>query len=278
MTIRLLAFDYDGTAAVDGALPAAGVCDAVARAQAAGVRVVLATGRSYASALPYARALGLHDPIICYQGAMVREMTETDPRTLVAEPLPPGPLAEVLAFAEAGGLDLNLYGENEMFYVEMNYPQEFYDRWFGMPMRRVQNHAEAVALLAAQGCQPLKGLFIGQAHENDRLVPELRARFGHALTVVRSHDLFAEVISPDASKGHALAHLAELWGIPRRETMAVGDSGNDVSMIRWAGVGVAMGNASPEALAVADWVAPPVTEDGLVTAIEKYVLGNDNHG
>jgi len=274
MTIRLLAFDYDGTAAIDGGLPSAAVCEALAQAQARGVRVVLATGRTYASALPYARALGLHDPVICYQGAMVRELGGTDPHTLLIEPLPEEPLAGVLAHAEVEGLDLTLYDETAMYYVEMRHPQAFYDRWFGMPMRQVRSLPEAVSQIRAAGSYPIKGLYIAQATENDQLVPDLRARFGHSLSVVRSHDLFAELISPAASKGHALAHLAQLWGIPRAETMAVGDSGNDASMIEWAGVGVAMGNALHEAVAVADWVAPSVEDDGLVAAIDKFVVRN----
>ncbi|OQA45861.1 MAG: Sugar phosphatase YidA [Chloroflexi bacterium ADurb.Bin325] len=277
MTVRLLAFDYDGTAAMDGGLPRAAVCEAVARAQARGVRVVLATGRTYASALPYARALGLRDPLICYQGAMVRELAEADPHTLLVEPLPEEPLAEALAHAEAAGLDLTLYDETAMYYAVMRRPQEFYDRWFGMPMRRVPSLPEAIRQIRAAGSYPIKGLYIAEATENDQLVPDLRARFGDRLSVVRSHDLFAELISPAASKGRALAHLAQLWGIPRSETMAVGDSGNDASMIEWAGVGVAMGNASHEALAVADWVAPPVAEDGLAAAIDRYVA-HDGRG
>jgi Cof subfamily protein (haloacid dehalogenase superfamily) len=269
----LLAFDYDGTAAIGGELPTAKMRGAVAAALECGVRVVLATGRSYSSALPYARALGLHDPIICYQGAMVREMGAS-PHTLLTRPLPPEPLADVCAYADEVGLDLNLYGEDEMFFVRMGYPQAFYDKWFGMPMRRVDSYADASRLLAARGERPLKGLFIGEPDEHDRLMPELRARFGAQLDVIRSHDLFAEVVSPDASKGRALAFLAEQWGIPREQTMAAGDSGNDISMIRWAGLGVAMVNATPDVRAAADMIAPLVTEDGLVTVIEEYVLRN----
>jgi len=57
----------------------------------------------------------------------------------------------------------------------------------------------------------------------------------------------------------------------------VGDSGNDVSMVQWAGLGVAMGNATPDVLAVADFIAPPVEQDGVATVIEQFVLGN-GHG
>jgi len=69
-----------------------------------------------------------------------------------------------------------------------------------------------------------------------------------------------------------LAFLADRFGIPQAETMAVGDSGNDISMIQWAGLGVAMGNATPDVQATADWIAPRVQEDGLVEVIERFVL------
>lgn len=271
MSYRLLAFDYDGTAADDGALPSPRVREAVAAAQAAGVRLVLATGRSYASASGYAAALGLHDPVICVQGAVVRDLTG-DRSVLLTEPVPRESFREVLAFAEQRRLDLNLYSEDALYHVHMHYPQAFYDRWFGMPMFHVDSFDEACERLAAQRQHPLKGLFIGEPDDNDRLIIELEERFGGRLTVVRSHALFVEVISPRASKGQALAFLADRFGIAQADTVAVGDSGNDISMIRWAGLGVAMGNASPDVKAVAGWIAPPVGEDGLADVIQSFLL------
>lgn len=268
---RLLAFDYDGTTAEDGALPGPRVSAAVAEALAAGVRVVLATGRSYISAARYAAALGLTDPIICFQGAMVKTLAG-EPETLLAEPLPRDPSREVLAFAEERRLDLTLYSEETLYHVHLRYPQSFYERWFGLPMQRAESFTEACRQMAARGQHALKGLFIGEPQESDRLIDELQTRFGDRLSVVRSHPRFCEVLSPRATKGQALAFLARRFGIAQAETVAVGDSGNDISMIRWAGLGVAMGNASPDVLAAADWVAPPVGEGGLATAIERFLL------
>ncbi len=272
MPFRLLAFDYDGTVAEDGALPSPRVRAAVAAALSAGVRLVLATGRSYPSASRYAAALGLRDPVICMQGAMVKELADGQ-ATLLREPLPCEALHDLLARAEALDLDLTLYGEDHFYYVDMRHPQAFYDRWFGLPMYRVGSFAEACDHLAARGQQPLKALIIGEPDENDRVIEELRALYAGRLAVVRSHALFVEVMSPHASKGQALAFLAQRFGIAREETLAVGDSGNDISMIRWAGMGVAMGNATDDVKAVADWVAPSVAEDGLATVIERAVLG-----
>lgn len=276
MPFRLLAFDYDGTAAEDGALPSPRVRAAAEAALSHGLHLVLATGRSYPSASRYAAALGLRDPVICMQGAMVKELADGR-ATLLCEPLPCEPLRDLLAWAEDRGLDLTIYGEDHFYHVDMRHPQAFYDRWFGLPMYQVGSLVEACDRLAARGQQPLKALIIGEPDENDRLIEELRAVSAGRLAVVRSHALFVEVMSPNASKGQALAFLAQRFGVPREETLAVGDSGNDISMLRWAGVGVAMGNATDDVKAVADWIAPPVMEDGLAVVIERLALGREDN-
>lgn len=274
---RLLAFDYDGTAAIDGELPSKRVYDAVSAARAAGVITVLATGRPYNSASRYAEALELDAPVICFQGAMVRELTG-EKRVLYVERAPAKPMCEVLALADERDLELNVYGDDCMYVIQRGRPMEFYERWFGMPIQMAQSYAEICDLFAADGKSPLKGLFIGPSETNDAFRDELRERFAGRLEVVRSHDLFVEVHSREASKGHGLRFLADYFGIPQAETMAVGDSGNDSSMIAWAGLGVAMANALPEVFELADVVAPAVTDDGLAYVIEKYVLGNECAG
>jgi hypothetical protein len=115
-------------------------------------------------------------------------------------------------------------------------------------------------------------MFIGEPALVDRLTPEVQERYGDRFAVVRSHTLFSEITAPGVSKGSALAFLAHRYGIAREETIAAGDNGNDVSMIAWAGLGVAMANATPEAMAVAKWVAPSVGEDGVADLIDRYIL------
>ncbi len=270
---RLLAFDYDGTAAIDGELPTERVYNALAAARAKDLILVLATGRPYNSASRYAEALHLDAPVICYQGAMVRELTG-ERRVLYVEPAPADAMCEVLALADERNLELNVYGEDCMYVIQRGRPLEFYERWFGMPIQMAQSYAQICDLFAAEGKSPLKGLFIGDPETNEAFRNELRERFKGRLEVVRSHDMFVEVHSLEASKGHGLKFLAQHFGISQAETIAVGDSGNDSSMIAWAGLGVAMGNAMPEVFAAADVVAPPVMEDGLAYVIENYILAD----
>jgi Cof subfamily protein (haloacid dehalogenase superfamily) len=273
LTYRLLCFDYDGTAADGGHFPTPRVREAVGAAQARGARVVLATGRSFGSAYRYAEALGLHDAVITYQGAIVKEMRPPH-ATLMHEVLPLEPLHEFLALAEARDLDLSLYGDEEYYITAQRCSPDFHRRWFGPPYHRVATYGDALAALHAKGEIPIKGLVIVEPGEGEPLAAELHEMFQGRLTVLRSHELFTEVTSPHASKGNAMAFLADRYGIAQAETIAVGDSDNDISMIRWAGLGVAMGNAAPEVIAAADCVAPSVYDDGLAAVIEEYLLRN----
>lgn len=270
---RLIALDLDGTAVEGGQLPNERVRRAVAAAEARGVHVVLATGRPFLSARRYAEAFNLRTPLICFQGALVKEMAERQ-ETLFSEHLPAGPLDEVIALAEAQALELTLYSEERIYYSHTTRPKPFYDLWFGIPGGTVPRLHDALREIHVHGLVPLKGLFIGEPDENDGLVAQLAEGFDGRLSVVRSHDLFVEVTSPNVSKGAALAFVAERFGISREEVIAVGDSGNDVSMVQWAGLGVAMANATPDVHAVADWVAPPVSDDGVVEIIERFLLRN----
>jgi Cof subfamily protein (haloacid dehalogenase superfamily) len=276
MMYRLLALDLDGTAIQLGQMPTPGVKQAVAAAQTQGVHVVVATGRPYASARKFQAALGLETPLICFQGALVKEVVDGQ-LTLLSEPLPEEPLAEVLDLVEQRALEFNLYSEDFIYLVRQTHSESFYERWFGIPCTHVSSLTEALRVMRTRGTAPLKGMFLGEAAEIDRLTPEIHERFGSRFAVVRSHSLFSELTAPGVSKGSALAFLAGCYGIGPEATIAAGDNGNDVTMIEWAGLGVAMANAAPEAKAVANWVAPAVTEDGVSALIDRFILQNE-HG
>jgi Cof subfamily protein (haloacid dehalogenase superfamily) len=267
---RLLALDADGTLFADDLQVRPAVREAIHAAQARGVIVVLATGRSALGAQAIARSVGLNGPIISYQGAMVHDPTgqqvwlsRTFPRTLIDE---------LLDWAEPRDLDVTVYVDNLIYLKELRHPAEFYDRWFGLPLR-VAPH-----LRAAIPGDPTKFLIIADPATNDLLTPELEALFAGRLEITRSHALFLEGTASGVSKGTALAYLAARLGIPREEVIAVGDAGNDLEMLRWAGLGVAMGNAPRAVQAAADWVAPPVTEDGVAEVICRFILSSSADG
>jgi hypothetical protein len=84
----------------------------------------------------------------------------------------------------------------------------------------------------------------------------------------------AELLVPGVSKAEGLKRVARRVKVLRRNTIAIGDADNDVDMLRWAGVGIAMGNAMPAVRAVASWVAPPVDQDGVAVALRRLITGN----
>jgi Cof subfamily protein (haloacid dehalogenase superfamily) len=121
---------------------------------------------------------------------------------------------------------------------------------------------------------PQKLVFVNDISVTERLFVELVARFGNRLQVVRSFDRYVEITNREASKGKAVEWLAQRWGIARDEVIALGDQDNDRSMIEWAGLGVAMGNAVEGVKAMADYIAPTASDDGVAEVIEKFVLEN----
>ncbi|MDY6875621.1 MAG: Cof-type HAD-IIB family hydrolase [Chloroflexota bacterium] len=263
--IRLLALDLDGTLVDDDMVISPRVRRAIAAAQERGVVVTLATGRMFDATLAFARDLGIVAPLICYQGALVRVPDSDTPLHWVT--MEPVLVREMLEWQAQRGWHVVLYADDAVFVAEPRYPETFYHTWLGKKLVWVDN-----LLSVLEQHEPVKFLVVAEPPEADCIEMELRQRFEGRMEIVRSHAMFAEGNPLGVSKGDALQRLAAHLDIPRAQVMAIGDQDNDVTMITWAGVGVAMGNGSPAAKAVADWVAPPLAEDGAAVAIERLAL------
>jgi Cof subfamily protein (haloacid dehalogenase superfamily) len=267
--IRLIALDLDGTLFSEDLVVSPANRAAIAAAQARGIVVTLATGRMFRATLPHAQALGITAPLICYQGALIRDPVSG--ATLLHRPVPRETAFDVLAMLTAEGLYPNLYLDDNLYVAEMNPGTEFYARLNGgLPINPV---GDITRFLASREDAPTKiTVVLPRPGDTDPLVERLRARFGERIYATKSYPIFAEVINPACDKGAALAALAERLGIAREETMAVGDGLNDLPMLAWAGVGVAMGQASPAVRQGATHVTSPLAEDGLAAAIHRFAL------
>jgi len=296
LAYRLLVLDLDGTVMGEDTRIRPAVREAVRRAQAAGVAVTLATGRAFESTLPFARQLDITAPLICYQGGLIQSPVDgavlyeaTFPKELAHELIAWVTARERRPFrsllqgfepweasdgfsAQPGKIDVTIYLDGVIYLDQMRHAPAFYERWFGLPIRRVDG------LVAAVYADPIKSILIAHPAMCDEILPESKEAFAGRLQIVRSHPLFVEAIPLGVSKGRAMAWLAEYLGIPQEATIAVGDNENDLPMIEWAGLGVAMADAPPEVKAAADWVAPSVAEDGVAAVIERFVLNMDDEG
>lgn len=265
--IELLALDLDGTLMDEAMTIHDRVRQAVTQAQDHGVTVTLATGRMLESTVPFALHLAIQAPLICYQGGLIQ--APDAPAPLYRATMDPDLVRDVLAWQAEFGWHMVLYADDALFIAERQYPESFYRDLLGANLQWAD---DLVSVLEQH--EPIKFLFIAEATQADGIETAMRHRFEGHMEIVRSHANFVEGNPLGVSKGEALRRLADYLRIPQDRVMAIGDQGNDVSMIGWAGLGVAMGNSSPSAKAVADWIAPTVMDNGAAVAIERFVLGD----
>lgn len=292
---KLIAMDVDDTL-LDKELRVSPRVNAIInRLQTEGIVVTLATGRMFRSTRPIARQLGLDIPLITYQGALVKNCISGE--VLLHQPLPLEQALAVIQLGRQEGLHINLYLEDQLYYEQVTKEGEAYAKLADVPVCLVPDLAEFLlararearreqvepaeqgksvgqAEQAEQAAQaafgPTKMLLIGEEAHLDNLLDRARSQFGDTVHVTKSKPIFLEFTNAGANKGTALAELARVYGIKREEIMAFGDSYNDLEMLEYAGMGVAMGNARPALKEIADYITKGNDEDGVAEAIEKF--------
>ena len=131
-------------------------------------------------------------------------------------------------------------------------------------------------LAAANAHPPIKAITYENPDQSGRdVLLEMERRFASRLSIMRTHIWLVEATAPGVDKGSGLLKLCEIMNIDPQRVLAIGDSENDIPMLQAAGFGVAMGNATKSLKAVADWIAPPIEEDGAAVALRRWVLGQD---
>lgn len=263
-SVRLIAFDLDGTLIGRDLTISTRVREAVARVQAAGVAGCLVTGRMYRASLPFARTLALHAPIVCYQGAAI-----IDPATdevLSHSALGNAVVLELVDIAAAAGMHLQLYRNDEYYVERRNAYTDLYAELSKAEPIVVPSLREAFAYSPST-----KAVVVAERSEAERCARELSERLGERAYVTRSLPEFVEILDPSVDKGAALALVAGRLGVPLDAVMAIGDSWNDAPLLRVAGVAVAMGSAPAELREVADAVVGDVAHDGVAEALDRFV-------
>jgi Cof subfamily protein (haloacid dehalogenase superfamily) len=263
--IRLIALDLDGTLVGTNLTISPRVRESIARARARGAEVTIVTGRMFAAAKPYAETLGITGPLVCYQGAAIFETASG--AVLRETPVSQDVTREVLAWADQRGIHAQCYANDKLYVQEINRFSKRYTDLARVEPTVVPSLREAFA------DQPsIKIVLVDDPGPSEQHLAALKPLLGERAYLTRSNVDFVEVLSPDVNKGEALAFVAQRYGATLAETMAVGDSWNDVPLISAAGIGVAMGSGPPELFAKADSVVGDVAHDGVADAIERYVL------
>ena len=228
--------------------------EAVGRIKAAGITVVACTGRPFPGALPWAERLGLDGPIVCYQGAEIRL---PDGSTILDHGVVHDLAMEVIRFARERGLHVQAY-RDDMLIVERDRPEAHeYANHAGMEIHVVGD------LDLAMGPTTPKLVIVANAGRLEALLPEARERWKGRLNIATSVPTYLEFTSVESDKASALSFLCVRLGVTQEQSVAVGDGRNDASMIRWAGLGVAVEGSAPEVVAAADRTIPGPGRGGI---------------
>lgn len=270
MDIRLLVLDIDGTIAGESNTVSESVQQALQAAIARGIQVAIATGRMYHSALRFHASVGSQLPLLAYNGAWIQNPFTGE----IYQHLPvPQELAwQLLDYFEQPelreGVEVHCYLEDQLYVRQITGQTESYVERSGVEPIAVGD------LRCVLNAHPTKVLALcDDSQLMRRLRDELQQRYRQRLYLTQSTPSFFEATHPDANKGEATRYLAEdLLGLQRDRVMAVGDNFNDTSMLQYAGLSIAMGNAPAAVQELANWVAPDVEEDGVVAAIEQFLL------
>lgn len=269
--IRLLVLDIDGTIAGTSNQIREPVRRAIQAVQQQGVQVAIATGRMYQSSIRFHQSLQLELPLLAYQGAWIGE-----PKTgkmIQHWPVEIATAYQLLDYFEQPELrsllSVHFYIDDQLYVRELTPETQLY-------AERSQVQPIAVGdLRSVLDRAPTKILALSDDGDViEQLWGTLRQRYTPAeLYLTKSVATFFEATNPAVNKGAAVRYLAEtLLGLQAENVMAIGDNFNDLEMIQYAGVGIAMGNAPDMVKAVAQWVAPDVESDGVAAALETWIL------
>ena len=269
MRYRLLAIDLDDTLLDDRSRISPRNKQAIREAVKRGLIITISTGRMYRTSIPYVKELALNTdwPMINYQGALIKT-TEN------GEVLDHRPLANDLAFAvasvaEENGEEICAYIDERLYINRENRYSLYYRQKYDVAVEAV---GRLDLFLERHGWSPTKMTIFNWDGKFTKVKAVLKSGYPGKFTMLKPHPFFLEFTDRRATKGQALRRLAKELDIRREEIISFGDSHNDLDMIQYAGLGVAVANAFPEVLAAADLITAANTEDGVARVIEEYVL------
>jgi hypothetical protein len=276
MPIKLLALDIDGTLLTYRSELTPRTRRAIEAAQDRGVKIVLVTGRRFGSAHQLIRELGLDVMLVSHNGALTKEVTTL--ATLDYHPLDVAVAQQVVEAGRAFGADVICCDDPHGLGVMVLEGVSAQNRALHRYLEKYRDSVREVAdLLAYLDHDPIQMMFSGRCEPMDEFAAQLQTALGGQLqlfkTRYRSLDLtILDALSQTASKGQSLAAIAATHGIAPDEVLAIGDNHNDLTMLRYAGLGLVMANAEEELKQLGFELTASNEEDGVALAIEKYVL------
>ena len=268
MQYRLIVSDFDGTLRRTEGGISEGNVRAISEYVEAGGVFALCTGRMVSSIRPYAKQLGLKGLLAAYQGAIIEDIGSG--KTVRDMRIPCNRAAEVCRRLESGNYHIHVY-DGDVFYSNME--DELlrgYVHTCGVQPVIAPHISETVE---RKGICPHKILVMCPPENRAEAYSFATEAFGKDLYVTTSSEFLVEIVVKGSDKGGALEYLAEHYGIPLSQSVAIGDNINDLPMIQKAGLGVAVENAEKALKDAAGFITRNCDEDGVAYVIRKFGLG-----
>ena len=268
MTQKILVLDIDGTLTNSQKNITPATKQAIQTIMAAGHKVIIASGRPTCGVRRYEKELDLskYDGyVLSFNGGKAEESRTG--KILYQRILPAGIVAEMYEFAKSHGCGLITYQDNEI--ISAFEPDEYIlleSRVCTMPIIRPDDFVEYVDF------DINKCLLTLDPELAEGYLKELREKYEDIVDIYRSETFYIEIMPKNVNKAASLEKMLEILGQTRENMICCGDSFNDISMVSFAGVGVAMGNAQQALKDVADYVTGTNDNDGLVEVIERFIL------
>ena len=273
MKYKLICTDMDGTLLNDNKVISEKNKEAIKKACDMGVKVAVCTGRIFTSADFFADLLGVKIPVIASNGAYIREKDENI--VVYKSLLGYEKSIQALKVMKKYGIYPHFYTTDTIFTEKLIYSSIFYTKVNETLPEGKKVKIEMVndweKVLFENKDYIMKAVGVDEDEEKIKKVKQ-ELRRNYDLEVVSSHRTNFEIMNKGVSKGSAVGILADFYGIKTEEIITFGDSENDLSMIKHAGLGIVMGNGDEEVKKYADYITDTNENDGVAKAIEKFVL------
>ena len=267
---KLIAIDMDGTLLSDEKQISPANYEAIQQARENGVKVVLASGRPLVGIKKYLEELNLvseDDYAVAFNGALVQSSKGDviiSKTTLTLKDYK-------YLYKLSKELKINIHALTETSVIS---PKDSkYTR------REAEMNGIANEIIPVEDVDEdttiVKVMFIDKPELIDEVIEQIPEEVRSKYTIVRSAPFFLEFLHKSVNKGAGVAALAKKLNIKQEEVICIGDAGNDIHMIKYAGLGVAMGNAFPEVKKVANFITKTNEEDGVAYIINKFILNGE---
>jgi Cof subfamily protein (haloacid dehalogenase superfamily) len=246
---RLAAIDLDGTLLGPDKTISPENIAAVDRLHQSGVTVIIASGRRHQNSVRFQRQLRLSGPIIACQGGLIRDGESGN--VIEAHFLPQSVTRQIIGEAEKRDIQVIYYHLDHLYVAERN------NQWVHLYEARVGERAEILPNLdQLDGRRALKLVWYGDPEILNKIRPEMSAHYGEKVDILSTERENLEFMPRGINKATALAKVAAELGVRPDQVLAFGDGENDVQMLAWAGMGVAMSHGSQAAINAAKRVSP----------------------